>query len=419
MRTARGLRIGLGSPESEYRVGSLQLSGKGVYPEEETLKEKPYEPVSDPLGLGVSFGSGGRAYAAYPNLRGARWLFPAGRKDTLRAGIREFFHPRNLKGRVLQAAISSGGFRGQRVALEEEPLERLERELARILGQEVSLGFSVGSPGAYRKSTALVLDRAGKTLAFAKIASAEQTRMKVEAERRNLLRLSSCPELHGRVPKVLGYSHWNGNEVLTISGGPPWPGPDSLASSHLDFCQTLAKFSGNSGVAFAESPMYARLSDTLSRIEDGLSGEVSSLLHRALWRLQEGLGGVCVPLSVAHRDFAPWNTRIGPLGLFVFDWDYATESATPLYDLFHFRAIQAALFGKRERPPRPEDFEAALERIWPEGRPHLSWLYLAYLLDVSLIYGEARVMAPEAGDDRVWHWFLSHIKDFLDGVSPF
>lgn len=422
MRPARESRSAvLKSLESAYRVGSLERSGKSVYPEEEALKDKPYEPVSEPLGLGVSLQGGGRAYVAYPNLRGARWLFPAGRKDTLRAGIREFFHPRSLKGRIFQAAMSSGGLRGQKVALEEEPLERLERELASTLGQEVSLGFSVGSPGAYRKSTALVLDETSKTLAFAKIATTERTRAKVEAERRSLLRLSGCPELRSRVPRVLGHFHWNGNEVLAISGGPPWPGPDSLAGPHLDFCQTLTEFStpGNPDRAFAESPMNARLSDTLNRIEAGLPGEVSGLLQRALVELQEGLGDAHVPLSMAHRDFAPWNTRMGPLGLFVFDWDYATDSATPLYDLFHFRAIQAALFDKKEQPPRPEDFESALERIWPEGRHYLPWLYLAYLLDVGLIYGEARIVAPEAGDGTVWYWFLSRIQDFLDGVSPF
>jgi hypothetical protein len=315
----------------------------------------------------------------------------------------------------------SGGFRGQRVSLAEEPLDNLERELALLLGEEVSLGFYVGSPGAYRKSTALVLDAAGRTLAFARIASNVRTRAKVEAERRNLLRLSGCPDLNGRVPRVLGHFNWNGNEVLAISGGPPWAGPDCLTESHLDFHQTLFEFStlGNSTGPFAESPMYSRLSETLSRIEFGLSREVSSLLQRALDLLHESLGDVRVPLSMAHRDFAPWNTRVGPRGLFVFDWDYATDSATPLYDLFHFNAIQSALAVKRAHSSLPDHVESALERIWPEGRPHLPWLYLAYLLDVSLIYGEARIVAPDEGEDRVWHWFLDRIRDFLDNGSPF
>lgn len=392
--------------------------GEPVYPEE-ALKDIPYEPVSESLGLGVGLEGEGRSYAVYPNLREARWLFPAGRRVALRAGIREFFRPRSLKGRVFRAAVSSGGLRGRKVSLEREPLESLERELCRILGEEVTLCFYIGSPGAYRKSTALALDAAGKTLAFAKIANTEQTRAKIETERRTLLRLSGCLELHGRVPRVFGHFHWNGNEVLVTSGGPPWPGPDSLADEHLDFCQRLAEFSssGVPGEVFADSPAYARLSATLGRIEAGLPGEVAGLLHRALGRLREGLGGVDVPLSMAHRDFAPWNTRIGPRGLFVFDWDYATESAPPLYDLFHFQTIQSALAGQRDYRPSPEDFEGALEGIWPGGRPYFPWLYLAYLLDVSLIYGEARVMAPEAGEDRVWRWFLSRIRDFLEDSS--
>jgi hypothetical protein len=399
----------------------VQRSPERFYPEEEALKDKPYAPISDPLGLGVSIQGKGRIYAAYPSLRRARWLFPVGRKETLRAGIRELFHPRSLKGRAFQAAMYSGGFRGQRVSLAEEPLGDLERELTLLLGEEVSLGFYVGSPGAYRKSTALVLDATGRTLAFARIASNVRTQTKTEAERRNLLRLSGCPELHGRVPRVLGHFDWNGNEVLAISGGPPWPGPDHLTESHLDFYQKLFEFSsfGNPDVPFAESPMYSRLSDTLSRIEFELPEEASGLMQRALDLLHESLGDVRVPLSMAHRDFAPWNTRVGPMGLFVFDWDYATDSATPLYDFFHFREIQSALDVKRTHSSYPERVGSALERIWPEGRPHLPWLYLAYLLDVSLIYGEARVLAPDEGEDRVWQWFLDRIRDFLDNGSPF
>ncbi|WP_047866008.1 phosphotransferase [Rubrobacter aplysinae] len=389
-------------------------------PKEEELKDKPHEPVSDTLGLEVSLGDGGRAYAAYPNLRGARWLFPAGRKEIRRAGLREFFHPRSLKGRAFRAAVASGGFRGQRVSLAEEPLEKLEHELAGILGAEVDLGFYVGSPGAYRKSTALVLDATGRTLAFARIATNPRTRAKLEAERHNLLWLSGSPELHGRVPRVLGHFHCDASEVLVISGGPPWPGPDSITGPHLDFCQVLFECSvpDEPGRVFSESPAYTRLFSTLERIESGLPEETSSLLYRAADRLGHGLGEIRVPLSVAHGDFAPWNTRIGTRGLFVFDWDYTAERATPLHDLFYFHSIQSALLGRREHLPGRDEIESLLRRIWPEGRRHLPWLYLAYLLDVSLLYGEARVIEPDAGEDRVWRWFLDRIQSFLDDGSP-
>lgn len=306
------------------------------------------------------------------------------------------------------------------MSLDEEPLDRLERELGSLLGEEVSIGFYIGSPGAYRKSTALVLGETGRTLAFAKIATSPEARSNVEAERRNLLRLSGCPELHGQVPRVLGHFHWNGNEVLVISGGPPWPGTDSLASPQLNFCRSLFECSaaGQPAGVFADSPMYSRLCDTLERIESGLPGDVFTLMNRALQSLQEGLGDTRVPLSMAHRDFAPWNTRVGPMGLFVFDWDYATDSATPLYDPFHFRCIQSALFGEENHLQDTEVLESLLQSVWPQGMQHMSWLYLAYLLDMSLLYGEARVIAPEAGDDRVWRWLLNRTKSFLDDGSP-
>lgn len=355
----------------------------------------------------------GRAYAAYPTLRGVRWLLPARLRAARRAGMREFFHPRSAKGRALKTLIVSGSLRGRRILLEEEPLSRLEERLTLLLGEAVRIGFYIGSPGAYRKATALVFDSNGETLAFAKIATSDRARADIEAERRNLLRLSGCQGLRGHVPEMLGHFRWNSHEILVMTGGPPQPGPERLSEPHLEFCRSVFEHFASERV-FAESPMWKRMSGTLHLIGPKLPEEVSSLLGRALERLREGLGDVSLPLSMAHRDFAPWNTRLGPQGLFVYDWDRAEDGATPLYDVFHFRSIQAVLLGQRERAPDRRHLQSLLERTWPEGRRHLPQLYLAYLLDMSLFYGEARMAVPESGEAKVWHWFLSRIESFLD-----
>jgi hypothetical protein len=60
----------------------------------------------------------------------------------------------------------------------------------------------------------------------------------------------------------------------------------------------------------------------------------------------------------------------------------------------------------------------SLDELWPEGHRYLPWLYLVYLLDMSLYYGEARVLAPDAGEDRVWNWFCEQVGEFLQHGPP-
>jgi hypothetical protein len=369
------------------------------------------------LAVPVSAKGAGREYGAYPNLARVRWLFPAGRPAVRRAGIRALFHPRSVKGRVLKSLISAGGFRGERVFLEEPALAELEARLSRTLQERVGVAFYVGTPGAYRKATAQAVTPVGATLAFAKIAASPAAREDVGAEVRNLTRLSESGGLRGGVPDVLDLFDWRGAEVLLLSGGPPSPGPESLSPAHLAFLRDLfAPFAEET--TFAESPMMRRTRERARLLKPSLPEPLSALLDEALGRLEEDLGPVGLPVSVAHRDFAPWNTRIGPHGLFVFDWDRAEDGMPPLYDAFHFRAIQAALSGRGDPVPDRRFLRELLDAVWPGGRGHLASLYLAYLLDQTLFYGAARAAAPDAGERGVWDWFAERLRAFLEADSP-
>jgi hypothetical protein len=43
-----------------------------------------------------------------------------------------------------------------------------------------------------------------------------------------------------------------------------------------------------------------------------------------------------------------------------------------------------------------------LHNLWPQGTDPMPWFYLAYLVDTSLFYSEAQVIAPGVGEQRVW-----------------
>ena len=356
----------------------------------------------------------GRAYRAYPNLANVRWLLPANQPALRRAGIGGLYQPNSLRGWAVRTTIGAGVMPGEKVWLEENTLARLETMLASVVGVEaVRLAFYLGVPAPHRKVTAQVLTPDGKALAYAKIATSPLAQAAVKTERLALLRLSQSAELQGAVPKVLDFLDWHGSTILLITIGPPRPGPSELSSVHLRFCtQVFQSFRVQQ--TFVQSPMWARMSETWLHLQHSLPETLPASLGPALERLHEELGLVSMPLSLAHGDFAPWNTRLGARSLFVLDWERASEGMIPLYDAFNFQALQAALQGRRGGIRDRRFLLDLLDTLWPEGRKHLPILYLAYLAHVTLLYSEAQSLVPGVGERKVWRWFAQQIESVLN-----
>jgi hypothetical protein len=355
----------------------------------------------------------GRMYAAYPNLANVRWLLPANQPALRRAGIEGLYQPSSLRGRALRTIIGAGAVQGEKVWLEEDNLQRLETMLGSVMGVEaVRLAFYLGVPAPHRKVTAQVLTPDGKTLAYAKIATSQLAQAALKTERRALWRLSQSAGLQGTVPEVLGSLEWRGGTILLITMGPPRPGPRGLSSAHLRFCTQLFQ-SFRRHQTFVESPMWSSMSEIWLHLQRSSPKTLPANLGPALERLHEELGPVNMPLSLAHGDFAPWNTRLGERSLFVLDWERASEGMTPLYDAFNFQALQSALLGRRKGIRDGLFLLRLLDAIWPEGHKHLPILYLAYLTHVTLLYSEAQSLVPGVGEKKVWHWFAKQIESAL------
>lgn len=367
--------------------------------------------------LGVRLETGktaGRMYTAYPNLAKVRWLLPANQPALRRAGIEGLYQPNSLRGRAVRTIIGAGAVPGEKVWLEADALARLETKLASVVRVEaVRLAFYLGVPAPHRKVTAQVLTPDGKTLAYAKIATSPLAQAAVKTERRALLRLSESAGLQGTVPKVLGSFDWRGGTILLITMGPPRPGPRELSSVHLRFCKQVFQ-SFRVQETFVKSPMWTRMSEIWLHLQHSSPETLPASLGPALERLHEELGPVSMPLSLAHGDFVPWNTRLGPRSLFVLDWERASEGMSPLYDAFNFQALQAALQGRRRGVRDRRFLLTLLDALWPEGRKRLPILYLAYLTHVTLLYSEAQSLVPGIGEKKVWRWFAQQIEGALN-----
>lgn len=362
------------------------------------------------LGVRSTPGGGARAYVAFPTLGRLRWLLPV--DPVLRRAGLQLYTPQRLRGRLLKRAIASGTLRGERVWIEGAILHELEVALGRWVGhvEETRLAFSLGTPGAFRKATAQVIARDGNVLGYAKIAIGPIAKAALHAEWHNLRRVS-VTALRGHVPEPIHLGEWRGTSILLMSAGPSSPGPPDLGQSHFDFLHAL-HWATRDECEFRSSAAFVGLREAIARWEGVWPDPWPQRLARAVMRLESDLGAARVPLSLAHRDFAPWNTRSGRAGLFVFDWEMARDGMVPLHDAFHFEAIRAAT---RNAPVRSDGAYMArlLASVWPAGTTCLGALYLAYLVDTSVLYGEARIRAPDVGEERVWLWFGSRIDECL------
>lgn len=343
-----------------------------------------------------------------PSRHRSGWLLPtelplrrAGLRSFGLRGVKEFF------GRTLLAATL---MLGEPLWLDIGPLEQ---QLASALGEpDVRLAFCIGTSGACRKLTVQVMIDGEQVPAYAKIAADPLAQASLEREHQNLLRLSTIDGLRDRVPRVLGWFSWQDAQVLVVTAGAGRVGPSRLTETHGEFLRRLHEaFAGEQ--PFEASAMWARLVATVRQLAPRMPREWAPRCQKALRQLEAGLGPVVLPLSIAHRDFAPWNTRVGPSGLFVFDWEAAADGMTPLYDVFHFQAIQAAQAGRPFHPSHHGHHELAAA-FWPQWNGHLGLLYLAYLLDMGLFYTEARLQVPGVDAERVWRWFGDHIDAYAE-----
>jgi len=280
--------------------------------------------------------------------------------------------------------------------------------------RDLRLAFSVGPPRPTQKVTVALIDDSGEVRAYAKVAFGSAARRALARERDVLKQLASRQHMRERVPQVLGWQGWCGGDVLLISPGPATPGPSKLSDVHRDFLVQLHGLFVEPRL-FVESGIRARIGTRLDSLAGSLSLAWASRYGRAVKWIDAAMADVIVPTTLAHGDFAPWNTRSDDSGLYVFDWEAAAEGSTPGYDALHFRAIQAALMG---RPLMLEEWMPNfIAAVWPSGRGHLPALWLAYLIDMSLSYANAHVVSSGPGDHPVLEWFGAEIDRFLAGDS--
>ena len=353
-----------------------------------------------------------RAFHVCPSAAQPRWVFPSGA-----AGCRalEEYVPHRLSGEFLKLWMRASLLSSRNLpVIATRQLPILERELSAHLRQQVQLAFSLGTPGAYNKITATVLDCEHRVIAFAKIASLPFAQAAALQEERTLRSLEVCPALAPHIPQVLASFELNDARVLVTSAGPKGRPPSKFGTSHAAFLQALAEHSART-VRFEDSRMWRNMQAAFACMQNDLNAAWRVRLQTALEFINRELGDVQLPMRIAQRDFVPWNMRSARDGsLYVFDWEFAEPEYTPLYDQFQFEFMARLLL--RRRGWTTAGAVRYLRSIHEQQSARVSLLFLTFLVDISIFYFQALIRRNgnrEQPDDLV----LPQTELLLDGCK--
>jgi len=270
--------------------------------------------------------------------------------------------------------------------------------ISELYSTGVELALFTGTPGYLQKPTLQIMNASGVIIGYGKICKNLQTSELIENEFQILEMLSKLDLGSAHVPEVKYFGNVNpGGKLLIqscskkpLSSGPLIPKP-----AHLDFLVRLFDQT-RMEPHFIQS---ACLSDVLTRLR-GLNGGVPHewcrLLQKALEQAAHEIEKGKVSLSLAHRDFTPWNTFFCKGHLFIFDWEFARMHWPPLTDAFHF-IIQKQLLVDKQGP------ESLLGRLLSETSMEGRFLYnlssrleieknlispllIFYLCDIAILY---------------------------------
>jgi Phosphotransferase enzyme family len=341
-----------------------------------------------------------RQFAVLPDVRRARWYVPVGsRKMAARAW--DLYAPETRLGRLVRLGARlitrtlGPSLLGEPLIMAERTVSGLEAAVAQATGRE-DFDLAIGAPhkhGQRGRLWLLIIDQAGASLAYAKLAYLEQSTRQLVREAAFTQRAVGLSLRTLAVPSVLhagrlgdGYlmisqSLANASRVRPVLGSKQMLALSELAA-HRGICST--------------GELLGRLQERCRRLEPDLSADWAARLGRAVGAVAstEGLPGL--PTTLAHGDFVPWNMRDldrdGRLALF--DWEQGQQSQFLLWDTFNF-LTQVDIVLRRTAPEH--SVHATLDRVaasplarQSELRPtHLRALYLAYLADASVQWFEA------------------------------
>ena len=271
-------------------------------------------------------------FAILPGVEDARWFLPLGAGNFSAEAFRWLYRPYRPGARLKHGAVRAAARAGlpfwyrDHVYVAQRTASPLETTLEGVLESSgVRLGLFAGAPGL-QKPTFVVLDSAGKALAFAKLATEQSARTHLEREKRTLLRLAGMPDQHSLAPRLLFEGVVDERYVTVQTPLEGRSGPARLLDAHERFLDCLR---GRQKRSAGSTEFIRSLAEGIESLE---SAQERGFLAGILARLRPALDSLLIPTTIVHGDFAPWNLRYLHDRISAFDWERSSVEGIPLVD---------------------------------------------------------------------------------------
>jgi hypothetical protein len=301
-------------------------------------------------GLGVS-----RTYLGLPRSR-PRLFVPTSSARLLRRALR-FHPPGGRAGRWMTAlarplvAVAGASVLGRpTVTICARPGGGSDRDdlsawLARNLGCDVS-DFVVyaGAGWGRRRITALACPRGGGQECIVKITDAPGGADANRREAEALAALAASP-VAGSIPRLIlaegAWGHYRVQVQSAVADGGVGQVRE-LTGEHVAFLRRMSAINRRL-VPLWQTDVWRSLRDPADAARlAGAPGAVGAAFRLAT---SDEFSRRTVLSHATHGDFVPWNVRRNGHGLFVIDWEEASQSGLALADVFTFIYRQAAYVG--------------------------------------------------------------------------
>lgn len=204
----------------------------------------------------------------------------------------------------------------------------------------------VGSPGPLQKLTMLCSGSAGEAPQVAKIALHASADAAAAREAHWLRVLGEVPVVADFLPRLLDEGVLGcGRRFVVMSALPDGTSTLRFEERHRQFLVALAEMGG--AERWTMTSAVSRLRLRLRSVRSVLGLRHLELLEGVLAEVEAALERRALPACLMHGDFAPWNVRLTPERLFVFDWEYAQTRGNPLQDYLHFHLMPRVLHPRR------------------------------------------------------------------------
>lgn len=235
--------------------------------------------------------------------------------------------------------------------------------LQEFMGQEhLTFGISLGTPGPHQKPVVQIMEAQGHTIGYAKVGHDAASDALVQHEAQMLRTLAKTSWEHVTLPQVLTTAWFQDHFLCVLS---PLPAASRRLAAHLTplHLAALQEFwtRHTTRMPLTASPLWDTL---LKQAHDVKHAYYHRVLARGITTLEHWCASTMLPFGLSHGDFTPWNLQQDGPRLGMVDWECATETGPPLWDLLHF-VFQTAYLVKHWDAPRIA--AAMTERSAPHG----------------------------------------------------